>query len=109
MSSDLKTTATISADAGFRARVLAAMVEHGSTVLLAPPEDLLTDSTNKALARAILYNPTQYQAVFAALVADDATVSAAGTVPSAVTDDAIRGVVAAIWTNVGVVVSSGLR
>lgn len=108
MSSDLKNTATISADAGFRSRVLAAMVEHGSTVLLEPPADLVTDAVNKSLARAILYNPTQYQAVFSALAADDAGISA-NTDPSAVTDDALRTVVAAIWTNVGVVVSPGLR
>ncbi|HEU5032696.1 MAG TPA: hypothetical protein VFV01_47790 [Spirillospora sp.] len=103
MSSSLSTSGAFAADPAFQQRVSAAIIEHAKVAVQSTDADLVKRTAAVRLGEAVLYDPTSYVRLFSGLCADDATVSAQATVGD-VTDDMIRGVVAALWASVYVVV-----
>lgn len=100
MSANLKNTTALLGDAGFRARVTAAMTEMAASVFTeAPSSQLAIRTVRMNLATAVIADAAARVDPFARLCADDDVISAVA-VPAEVPDAEIRRVVAIVWNSV---------
>ena len=104
MSTDLSKTVLLLADATFRERVKAAMLEQAKAIIVSDATaNIVEKIVRRQLALAVVADSNARVGPFLQLVADDDAVSGAANA-TAVTDAQIRAVVVAMWSPIAAAV-----